>query len=56
MCIGAAPRIVTAAGPDLLIDGAPAGRPVNAADESARIKYGRRGKAQSMRVTRSKRA
>ena len=49
-CLGVVARRVDQAGPALTIDGQPAGRPMEIQTTAAY--YGKRGKAQSMRVTR----
>jgi hypothetical protein len=43
MCLGVAARRVSADGPELLIDGSPAGRPINVEDASAARMYAKRG-------------
>ncbi len=53
-CLGAIARRVSNDGADVLIDGVPTGRVLNIESEGAATFYGKRGKAQSMRVTRRK--
>jgi hypothetical protein len=50
-CIGASVRRIAAVDHTITIDGIPA-RPIDAETTAASRYYGKRGKAQSMRVTR----